>query len=85
MNDYPCNFVYHHSSQTLTWDSALPAQEYEVWFEPYPMGVWNRVYWGGTNTVCPFNMSMGAYLIKGRRRKDNIWMEYGPDEQISVT
>ncbi|OGU41713.1 MAG: hypothetical protein A2X61_00185 [Ignavibacteria bacterium GWB2_35_12] len=85
MADYPSNFRYQSSDQTLHWDGVEGAIEYEIEYSTDPQKVeWQIAYTGGNDTFCIFIHSQGTYSVRGRTRDKGPWGIYGPIEYVEV-
>ena len=81
--DYPDNFKYTSSTQTLSWDNTEGVEEVEILIsQSSGTPNWSIVYEGGGNH-CPLNVPSGIYYMKGKNRRPP-GNEYCPPETVTV-
>ncbi|TAL70159.1 MAG: hypothetical protein EPN82_05970 [Bacteroidetes bacterium] len=85
MAEYPCNFRYQSSDQTLHWDGSEGADEYLIEYTPDPLQLdWLVAYSGGNDTQCSFNKPPNTYSAKGKTKEKDKWTGFGPAEIITI-
>lgn len=83
--EYPTNFRYQSSDQTLHWDGVEDAEEYEIESTPDGEENWVIEYQGGVATSCPFNKPSGEYKTRGKAKKSGEWGPEAPPKKITVS
>lgn len=83
MPDYPSDFLYHPINKSVTWDYVPEATEYNIQMQPNAASPFVDIY-TGTNKECGFDQPVGSYPIKGRIKRKDEWLQFGPPETVSI-
>ena len=80
----PSNFSFDQSTATLSWAPSPDGDYYFIEYSDESESNWIEIYEGG-NTICPFPLPIGTYLIKGKAKLgSSTYGPYSPPKKINV-